>query len=140
MQRVRLLVIVDDVRISRFICNVAERLGLSFRAIDTNDDLAIACKQSDPDVILLDPTPRVTRARNVLRTLAEQRVDAAIILASNNSKRIQKLGGYGDSLGLNMAGALPDVFDADTLKRELVSVLQSPGTRPADRWQSAEKC
>lgn len=140
MQRVRLLVTVDDLRISRFICNVAERLGLSCRAINTNDDLVTACKQSDPDVILLDTKSRVTQARNVLRKLAEQHVDAAIILASNNSKRIHKLEGIGDSLGLNMAGALPDVLDADTLKRELVSVFQSLGTRPTDRWQSEEKC
>ncbi|MEE8495123.1 MAG: hypothetical protein V3S21_01480, partial [Xanthomonadales bacterium] len=87
MQSGRLLVIVDDVRISRFIGNVAERLGLSCRAINTNDDLVIACKQSDPDVILLDPKPRATQVGNVLRKLAEQHVDAAIILASNNSKQ-----------------------------------------------------
>lgn len=125
MQGGKLLVIADDVRISRFIGNVARRLRLSFIGIDTNRDFVIACEQSGPDVILLAPKMRVTQARNVLHKLAEQNADAAIILAGNNSKRMHELRGIGASLGLNLAGALPDVFDADTLKRELVSVFQS---------------
>ena len=140
MRKGRLLVIVDDVRTSRFICNVARRLELSCLAIRTNGDLETAYQLSDPYVILLDPKPRVAKARNVLRKLAEQHADAAIILASNNSKRIHNLERIGDSLGLNMVGALPDIFDVDTLKRELVSIFQNLGLRTANLWQGEKKC
>lgn len=140
MQTGRLLVIVDDVRISRFVGNVAERLGLSCRSINTNSDLVAACKQFDPEVILLAPEMRVTQAKNVLYKLAPQHVHAAIFIAGNNSKRMRELHGIGASLGLNLRGALPDVFDAETLKRELISVFQSLGNCSADPWQSEEKC
>ena len=132
--------IVDDERISRFIGNVAGRLGLSYRGIESNGDLLTACEQSNPDVILLAPKTRVTLARNVIHKLAEQHTDAAIILAGKNSKQMHALHAVGASLGLNLVGALPDVFDADTLKRELVSVFQSLGTRFADLRQNEGKC
>ena len=125
MHGTKLLVIVDDERIARFINNVAQRLGWSCRGINTNGDLVTACKQFDPDVILLAPKTRLSQARNVLHKLAEQHVDAAIILAGSSSKRMHELQGIGASLGLNLVGALPEVFDADTLKRELVSIFQN---------------
>ena len=119
--------IVDDARVSRLICHVAERFDMSCLAINKMDDISAAVKTSRPNVILLDPEPSETQGRNVLSKLAEQHTDAAIVLTSGSLDQTEQLEEMGNSLDLNMAGALPDVFDADTLKHEFISIFQQVG-------------
>ncbi len=125
--------IVDDARLSRLICHVAERFEMSCLAINKTDDIKAAVKESRPDVILLDPEPRETQGRNVLRKLAEQHTDAAIVLTSVSLDQTGQLEDLGDVLGLNMAGVLPDVFDADILKQEFISIFQRIGQQLTDK-------
>ena len=80
MKQGRLLVIIDDARVSRLICRVAERFELSCLAINKIDDISTSYKKSRPDVILLDPDPLETQGINVLRKLAEEETNAAIVL------------------------------------------------------------
>ena len=119
--------IVDDARLSRLICHVAERFDMSCLAIRKTDDISAAVKKSRPDVILLDPEPCETQGRNVLRKLAEQHTDAAIVLTSVSLDQTGQLEDLGDSFGLNMAGVLPDVFDVDILKQEFILIFQRVG-------------
>jgi len=125
----RLLVIVDDARVSRLICHVAELFDMSCLAKNKTNDIKTALNNSRPEVILLDPEPSKTQGRNILRKLAGQHTDAAIVLTSGSLDQTEQLEDMGDSLGLNMAGALPDVFDADTLKQEFISIFQRVGQR-----------
>lgn len=131
--------IVDDARVSRLICRVAERFDMSCLAINKTDDISAAVKKSRPDVILLDPEPlldpelRETQGRNVLRKLAEQHTDAAIVLTSVSLDQTGQLEDLGDSLGLNMAGVLPDVFDVDILKQEFILIFQRVGQQLTDK-------
>jgi len=127
MKQGRLLVIVDDARVSRLICRVAERFDMSCLAVNKTDDISAAYKTSRPDVILLDPEPSETQGKDVLRKLSEQHTDAAIVLTSVSLDQTGQLEDMGGSLGLNMAGALPDVFDADILKQEFISIFQRTG-------------
>ena len=140
----RLLVIVDDARLSRLICHVAEFFEMSWFAINKSNDISAAYKKFRPDLILLDPEPSETQGsetqesetqesgsqgsesqgRNVLRKLAEQHTNATIVLTNDQTGQLEDLG---DSLGLNMAGILPDVFDADILKQEFISIFQCVG-------------
>ena len=133
MEHGRLLVIVDDARVSRLICHVAERFEMSCLAINKTDDIKAAVKKSRPEVILLDPEPSETQGRNVLRKLAEQNTDAAIVLTSGSLDQTGQLEDLGDALGLNMAGVLPDVFDADILKQEFISIFQRIGQQLTDK-------
>ena len=133
MRQGRLLVIIDDARVSRLICHVAERFDMSCLAINKTNDIKVALKNSRPDVILLDPEPDETQGKNVLRKLAEQHTDAAIVLTSASPDQTGQLEDLGDSLDLNMAGALPDVFDADTLRQEFISIFQRIGQQLVDR-------
>ncbi len=129
MKQGRLLVIVDDARVSRLICHVAERFEMSCLAINKTDDISAAVKKSRPDVILLDPESSETQGKDALRKLAEQHTDAAIVLTSGSLDQTEQLEDMGGSLGLNMAGALPDVFDMDILKQEFISIFQRLGKR-----------
>ena len=130
MKQERLLVIIDDARVSRLICHVAERFELSCLAINKTDDISTAYKKSRPDVILLDPEPCETQGKNMLRELAEQHTDAAIVLTSASLDQTGQLEDLGDSLGLNMAGVLPDVFDVEILKQEFISIFQRIEQQP----------
>ncbi len=121
--------IIDDARVSRLICRVAKRFELPCLAIKKTDDISASYKKSKPDVILLDPEPCETQGRDVLRKLAEQHTDAAIVLTGVSGDQTGQLEDLGGSLGLKMAGVLPDVFDADTLKQEFISIFQRVGKR-----------
>jgi len=145
----RLLVIVEDARLSRLICHVAELFEMSWFAINKSNDISAAYKKFRPDLILLDPEPSETQGSethgsetqesetqesgsqgsesqgsNVLRKLAEQHTNATIVLTNDQTGQLEDLG---DSLGLNMAGVLPDVFDADIRKQEFISIFQCVG-------------
>ena len=124
MKQGRLLVIIDDERITRLVCHVAERFDLSCLAIKKTDDITAAYKKSRPDVILLDPDPCETEVKDVLHKLAQQHTDAAIVLTSASLDQTERMKDMGGSFGLNIVGALPFVFDADILKQEFISSFQ----------------
>ena len=63
----------------------------------------------------------------MLRKLAEQHADGAIVLTSVSPDQKEQLEDLGGSLGLNMAGVLPDVFDVDILKQKFISIFQRSG-------------
>lgn len=119
--------IVDDARLSRLICHVAERYEMSCLAINKTDDISAAYKKSTPDLILLDSEPHETQGRDVLQKLADQHTNAAIVLTNCSLDRTEQLEDMGGSLGLNMVGVLPDVFDAEILKEEFISIFQRIG-------------
>ena len=129
MKQGRLLVIIDDARVSRLICRVAKRFELPCLAIKKTDDISASYKKSRPDVILLDPDPCETKGRDVLRKLAEQNTDAAIVLTSVSANQTGQLENMSGSFGLNIVGVLPDVFDADILKQEFISIFQRADQR-----------
>ena len=119
--------IVNDARVSRLICHVAERFDMSCLAISKSDDISAAYKVSAPDVILVDSDSYETQGRGVLHKLADQHTHAAIVLTNGSLDETGQLEDLGDSLGLNMAGILPDVFDAEILKEEFISIFQQIG-------------
>ena len=129
MKQGRLLVIVDDVRVSRLICHVAERFELSCLATSKADDINSVCRKYRPDVILLDPEPLETQGKNALTRLAKMHTNAAIVLTSASPDQAEQLEELGTSLGLNMVGVLPDVFDAEILRQEFISIFQRVGQR-----------
>ena len=133
MNKGRLLVIVDDARVSRFICHVAKRLELSCLAISKNDDLAAAHEEANPDVIFLSINSEGFQQQKVMQQLAGLKTDAAILLAGVDSDQIRSLEDLGRSLGLNMDGALPDIFDTDMLKQQLATVFQGLGKQTPGR-------
>jgi len=133
------LIIEDDARISRFICNVAVRLGLKCVTVGVNGDIEAACHKVHPDVVYLDPNVREKQSKNALQSLAQQHTEAAIVLGNVNSSLIMELMKIGESLGLNMAGVLPDVFDADTLKQELTAILSNHDEQAANKLDIEEE-
>ena len=122
--------IVDDARVSRLICNVAERFDLACLAINKTDDIPATYEKFTPDVVLLDPEPLDSQGKNVLRKLAQRQTGAAIVMTSPNRDQTRHLEELSDSLGLNLVGVLPDVFDADTLTQQLSTILGQQGDTP----------
>ncbi len=127
MKQGRLLVIINDARVSRLICHVAERFDISYLAISTAEDISATYKKSRPDVILLDSESDEMQGRQVLQKLAEEQTNAAIVLTNDNLDETGRLKILGDSLGLNMAGVLPEFFDVDILKQEFILIFQQIG-------------
>jgi DNA-binding response OmpR family regulator len=124
MEQGKLLVIVEDARVLRLICHVAESLQMSCLGISRTDDIGKTYQQFRPDIILMDPELLESEEETVLHNLADQRANAAIILTNSTSDQTTQMKDLGNTLSLNMAGVLPAVFDADTLKQEFTSILK----------------
>ena len=120
---VNILIIEDDSRVSRYISQVAKRLGLVCLAAGKKSDIAAIYKNAMPDIILLDPKPREEQCAKVLRILGELHTDVPIVLADTTPEELARLEELGRSLGLHMQGFLPGVFDTEALRGELASVF-----------------
>ncbi len=117
----RLLVVDDDARITRLVDRVAGKLGFETRAINDANDFESEFSARAPRVVLLDLNMPGRDGIELLRYLADQRTDAAIVLMSGvDSRAISASRRLGEELGLNMAGILQKPVDADTIRAELV--------------------
>ena len=127
MKDKNMLVIVDDPRVSRLICHVAKEFNMSCLAVNKTDDINTAYIKSMPDVILLDPEPLTGQENNVLNTLSEHQTDAVIVITHPKYGDIHQMEELGESLGLNIVGVLPDVFDVEELKHKFLSIIKGAG-------------
>lgn len=119
----RVLIIDDDQRICRIIKRVADDLGIESFAIDNPELFEATILDFQPNIIFMDlQMPRLDGVE-LLRKLADQHSEAAIILASGMDKSvIETTGELGNSLGLNMAGFLQKPIEIDTM----IAILQRP--------------
>lgn len=115
----RVLIVDDDARICRIIKRVADDLGIESLTTDRSALFMSAYLQYEPNVVLMDlQMPRIDGIE-LLRWLANNDSEAAIILVSGIDKSIiQTTMNLGISLGLNMAGLLTkpiEICDARAL-------------------------
>lgn len=117
MSNNRVLIIDDDKRICRIIKRVADDLGVDSLAIDNPAEFESAYLRYEPNIILMDlQMPRLDGIE-LLRKLAEQHSEAAIILVSGMDRSVlETTDKLGKSLGLNMVGVLNKPIDIDDLK------------------------
>ena len=117
MSNNRVLIIDDDKRICRIIKRVADDLGVDSLAIDNPAEFESAYLRYEPNIILMDlQMPRLDGIE-LLRKLAEQHSEAAIILVSGMDRSVlETTDELGKSLGLNMVGVLNKPIDIDDLK------------------------
>lgn len=119
----RVLIIDDDQRICRIIKRVADDLGIESFAIDNPELFEATILDFQPNIIFMDLQMPKLDGVELLRKLADQHSEAAIILASGMDKSvIETTGELGNSLGLNMAGFLQKPIEIDTM----IAILQRP--------------
>jgi EAL domain-containing protein (putative c-di-GMP-specific phosphodiesterase class I)/serine/threonine protein kinase len=116
----RLLIVDDDARVCRLVKRVSEGVGFNTFATDKPTDFPIAYQGFRPDVIVLDLQMGQSDGVELLRYLADQRAEEAIVLMSGVDQRIiDTAARLGRSLGLNVVNVLHKPIDINVLRTEL---------------------
>jgi EAL domain-containing protein (putative c-di-GMP-specific phosphodiesterase class I)/serine/threonine protein kinase len=116
----RLLIVDDDARVCRLVKRVSEGVGFNTFATDKPTDFPIAYQGFRPDVIVLDLQMGQSDGVELLRYLADQRAEEAIVLMSGVDQRIiDTAARLGKSLGLNVVNVLHKPIDINVLRTEL---------------------
>lgn len=126
---------------ARLIYRVAERAGMQCTVVESCGDreLRSACRQSARDMVFLNAGGSdLEQVARRLRVLAEGPSQGAVVLTGDvGAAALQKLTSLGESLELKMAGALPAVSDANTLKEKLSAVRADAQARTASADSAA---
>ena len=116
----RLLIVDDDARVCRLVKRVSEGIGFNTFATDKPTDFPIAYQGFRPDVIVLDLQMGQSDGVELLRYLADQHAEEAIVLMSGVDQRIiDTAARLGKSLGLNIVNVLHKPIDINVLRTEL---------------------
>ncbi|NIM29185.1 MAG: EAL domain-containing protein [Gammaproteobacteria bacterium] len=116
----RLLIVDDDARVCRLVKRVSEGIGFHTYATDNPVDFPIAYQGFRPDVIVLDLQMGHSDGVELLRYLADQGAEEAIVLMSGVDQRIiDTAARLGKSLGLNIVNVLNKPIDINVLRTEL---------------------
>jgi EAL domain-containing protein (putative c-di-GMP-specific phosphodiesterase class I)/serine/threonine protein kinase len=116
----RLLLLDDAARVCRLVNRVSEGIGFHTFATDKPTDFPIAYQGFRPDVIVLDLQMGQSDGVELLRYLADQHADEAIVLMSGVDQRIiDTAARLGKSLGLNVVNVLHKPIDINVLRTEL---------------------
>jgi EAL domain-containing protein (putative c-di-GMP-specific phosphodiesterase class I)/serine/threonine protein kinase len=116
----RLLIVDDDARVCRLVKRVSEGIGFHTFATDKPADFPSAYQGFRPDVIVLDLQMGHSDGVELLRYLADQGAEEAIVLMSGVDQRIiDTAARLGKSLGLNVVNVLHKPIDINVLRTEL---------------------
>ncbi len=103
----RLLIMDDDPDVSKFLSAVAMKQGFATRRIDNAAALVAALSEFQPTIIALDLQMPDIDGVQVLRTLADERCVARIVIISGvDARTLVSVEQLGASLGLEMLGHL----------------------------------
>jgi DNA-binding response OmpR family regulator len=124
----RLLVMDDDADIGIMIADVATGCGYEVKVIQDSTAFLAAYADFRPDVILLDITmPRIDGIE-LLRSLADLRSPAKILLFSGVTVQLIELSSQlGKAYGLNIAGQLTKPIRVADLRASLNGLLDRAG-------------
>jgi len=115
-QRIKLLIIDDEVGITDLIEAEVEELSLSVRSINDSKLIRSTCTSFDPDVIFLDLGLPGYQGDGVLRFLSVIGCKARIYLISGMGRStLESIQVKGLELDLNVVGALTKPFTREDL-------------------------
>ena len=120
MVRNRVLIVDDDQRICRIIKRIADNIGIESMTTDKAEWFISAYLNFEPNVVFMDLQMPHIDGVELLRFLAKNDSEAAIILITGMDKSVvETTESLGISLGLNMAGSLRKPIDIDDAKSML---------------------
>lgn len=110
----------DDLNILEVVTGIAEQAGYRVQTESDATQFGKLFAEKSPDVIVLDLQMPKMDGIEVLRMLADRKVESGIILLSGMDERtLGSAEGYGRTRGLNMLATLQKPFVPEDLLREL---------------------
>jgi len=126
MNGMKILLIEDDVQISRLIAKVARENGFQVRMASNENDIRFTYKDFKPNIILLDILMPEMDGFEVLQYLSECRCPAPIIILSG-SKYNDIAQNLGNALNLNITANIQKPFRIKALRMMLSEIRFSFG-------------
>ncbi len=127
MQKNRVLIVDDDIRVCGLLKKVAESQGFEAFAIDNPGLFESSYQGFEPNMIMLDLQMGRTDGIQVLRYLADQETDAEILLISGlNRDVILTAQKFGQSLHLEIDKVYPKPINIDSITSVLRRKYQDP--------------
>ncbi|HEY5665592.1 MAG TPA: EAL domain-containing response regulator [Gammaproteobacteria bacterium] len=121
--RPTLLTLDDDAAIANLIANIGDRSGFRSTALSEPEVFFDSVKDRTPDIIVLDLQMPGHDGVSVLRYLADENIDAKVLLVSGMDERtMTSAEQYGLARGLTMCGGLQKPFEPDELASQLEHV------------------
>jgi CheY-like chemotaxis protein len=125
----RLLVVDDEPGIGRLVKRVAESVGFEVVVIEDPMVFAKTAREWDPTVIVLDLNIPGTDGIQMLRTLAEDKCTAHMVLTSGAAGMVLEAAKqFGRECGLNMSKVLQKPVRIETLRELLREFKPAPKT------------
>ena len=117
-----LLALDDDEEIGSLLCAIGQRAGFEVTATTSHKDFQTTLRLSRPDVIVLDLQMPEMDGVQMLRFLADEKVDAGIVLVTGMDMRtISSAEQYGRSKGLRVLATLQKPFMPEDLSNALAT-------------------
>lgn len=134
----RLLIIDDEVEIRRFVATVGRKLGFDVRDTDDPVEFRKQIREYLPTVVVMDLHMPKADGIELLRVLAEEKCQAAVLLLSGADARVlntaQRLG---STQGLDMVGALQKPVMLQDLESRLKKARDSYESIGVEELRSA---
>ena len=119
-----------DNRVSRLICRIGERLGLTCHIIENASDIESSCPREKPNLVMVDLEVPPADIYKLLKHLAERDPCGAVILIGNAEEQIStSVEEHGRSLGLNMVGTLLKPVEVNEIRDRLIRYIQQVDAR-----------
>lgn len=134
----RMLIIDDEPGVRNFIQQVAEDFGFDARSVDSEAAFKEAVSDFQPNVITLDLVMPNCDGIQLLRYLADQKIDAGVILMSGvDQKVLQTAQELGTRQGVHMLGTLQKPLRIDSLEQLFEQGRADASDDQADRLARA---
>ena len=135
-----LLALDDDEEIGSLLCAIGQRAGFEVTATTSHKDFQTTLRLSRPDVIVLDLQMPEMDGVQMLRFLAEEKVDAGIVLVTGMDMRtISSAEQYGRSKGLRVLATLQKPFMPEDLSNALATAQAATRSlTPSDLQKAIE--
>jgi len=123
-----LIVLDDDIEIAEVIGNVGEQAGFGVKVTTNYSAFCDAVRSYDPNVIVLDLQMPEIDGIQVLRGLAEQEIQAGIVLVTGvDARTIEAAEQYGTSKGLRVLATFQKPFFPEDMLEMLRSAYAVSG-------------
>lgn len=135
-----LLALDDDEEIGSLLCAIGQRAGFEVTATTSHKDFQTTLRLSRPDVIVLDLQMPEMDGVQMLRFLADEKVDAGIVLVTGMDMRtISSAEQYGRSKGLRVLATLQKPFMPEDLSNALATAQAATRSlTPSDLQKAIE--
>ena len=120
-QKIRLLIVDDDVDICDLMCLIAEEAGFDVASANDGRGFRAAFNEHTPDLVTMDLAMPDCDGLELMRFMDEENYGGDIIASSHDEKMLKQIRPFGEMLGLNIRAVLGKPFKSEEYRSLLLN-------------------